>query len=186
MEDKQIVDLFWERSEQAVTAAAEKYGLYCRKIADTILNSREDAEECLNDTYMSAWKSIPPDRPERLGAYLGKITRNLALNRVKYYGAQKRGAGQTDLVLSELEDCIPAENSVEKEMDMQLLTKAIEGFLRMQTAEKRNIFIRRYWYVIPVKEIAKAYGMSESKITTLLFRMRKGLKEYLEKEGMSV
>ena len=186
MEDQQIIDLFWERSENAIAAVAEKYGAYCRKIADNILSSHEDAEECVNDTYLSAWNSIPPDRPERLGAYLGRITRNLSLNRAKYYHTEKRGAGQRDLVLSELEDCIPAETSVEQEMDQRFLVEAIEGFLWKQPIQKRNIFVCRYWYLTPVKEIAKRYGMSESKITTLLFRMRKELKGYLEKEGIAI
>ena len=184
MEDQQIINLFWERSENAIVAIEEKYGSYCRKIADGILQNKEDAEECVNEMYLSAWNSIPPDRPDCLAAYLGRITRNLSLNRVKYHSAQKRGAGQHDLVLSELEDCIPAETNVEQEMDRRLLVKAIEDFLWKQPPQKRNIFVRRYWYLTPIKEIGKVYGMSESKIATLLFRMRKELKGYLEKEGI--
>ena len=184
MEDQQIIDLFWERSESAITAATEKYGPYCRKIAENILESKEDAEECVNDTWLLAWKNIPPDRPARLAAYLGKITRNLSLNRVKYHATQKRGSGRTELVLSELEDCIPAPNSVEKEMDDRFLKDAIERYLCALPAEKRRIFILRYWYMMPVKEIAKACGMSQSKIASLLFRMRKELKVHLEKEGI--
>lgn len=117
MEDKQIIALYWERSEKAITATEEKYGQYCRRIANNILHNKEDVEECVNDTYLSAWNSIPPNRPHRLAAYLGKITRNLSLNRAKYYGAERRGLGQVDLVLSELEGCIPAENSVEQQLE---------------------------------------------------------------------
>lgn len=186
MEDKQIIDLFWQRSESAVTAAAEKYGAYCGKIAENILGSKEDAEECVNDTWLQAWQNIPPDRPERLPAYLGKITRNLSLNRVKYYAAKKRGSGQTELVLSELEGCLPAANHVEQKMEERFLTEAIERYLRALPAEKRHIFICRYWYLMPVKEIAKTYGMSESKTASLLFRMRKELRLHLEKEGIWV
>lgn len=186
MEDKQIIDLYWERSEKAITATAEKYGQYCRSIANNILHNKEDVEECVNDTYLCAWDSIPPNRPNRLAAYLGKITRNLSLNRVKYYNAERRGLGQTELVLSELEGCISAENSVEQQLDEMFLVKAIESFLYAQPIEKRNIFIRRYWYMTPIKEIAKAYHMSESKAASLLFRMRNELKRYLEKEGISL
>lgn len=181
MEDYQIIDLFWEWSEKAITAATEKYGSYCRNIANNILHNKEDVEECVNDTYLCAWNSIPPNKPERLEVYLGKITRNLSLNRVKYYSAKRRGLGQTELVLSELEVCIPAANNVEQELDERFLVKAIEDFLYEQPVEKRNIFIRRYWYMTPIKEIADAYGMSESKTTSLLFRMRKELKVYLER-----
>ncbi len=186
MEDKQIIELFWQRSESAITAAADRYGPYCSRIAENILGNKEDAEECVSDTWLSAWKYIPPDKPICLGAYLGKITRNLSLNRVKYYAAQKRGCGQTDLVLSELEGCLPAANSIEQEMDEHFLKEAVERYLYSLPAQRRNIFIRRYWYMMSVKEIAKTYGMSESKTASLLFRMRKELKSYLEKEGISV
>lgn len=186
MEDKQIIELFWQRSESAIAAVAEKYGSYCSKIAENILNRKEDAEECVNDTWMSAWENIPPDSPNCLGAYLGRITRNLSLNRAKYYAAEKRGRGQRELVLSELEGCLPAGKGIEQEMDERFLTEAIQRYLLSLPADRRNIFIRRYWYMMPVKDIAKTYGISESKTVTLLFRMRKALKTYLEKEGIWV
>lgn len=186
MEDQQIIDLFWQRSESAVTAAAEKYGAYCNKIAENILGSKEDVEECVNDTWLQAWQNIPPDRPVRLSAYLGKITRNLSLNRVQYYGAQKRGGGQTALALSELEACIPVQNSIEQTMQERYLKEVITHFLRELPVQKRNIFIRRYWYMMSIKEIAAAYGMRESKIASTLFRLRKELKHYLEKEEIWV
>ncbi|MBQ8231427.1 MAG: sigma-70 family RNA polymerase sigma factor [Lachnospiraceae bacterium] len=186
MEDKQIIDLYWERSEQAISATAIKYGNYCHSISYNILHNAEDAEECVNATYLAAWESIPPNRPQRLAVYLGKITRNFSLNRVKYYSAQKRGLGQTDLVLSELEDCIPASTGVEQQVEERLLVKAIEAFLYSQPPEKRNIFIRRYWAMTPIKDIARSFGMSESKIMSLLFRMRKELKKHLEKEGFTL
>ena len=184
MEDKQIIDLYWNRAEKAIEETTQKYGNYCRAIAYNILHNKEDAEECVNDTCLQAWNSIPPKRPEHLAIYLGKITRNLALNRLKYYSAEKRGNGQVDLVLSELEECISAGTSVEQQMDEAFLTRAIETFLYSQPPENRNIFIRRYWYLASVKEIANSYGMSESKVISLLYRMRKKLKIFLEKEGI--
>lgn len=186
MEDTKIIELYWERSEKAIAVTTEKYGQYCRSVASNILDSKEDVEECVNDTYLQAWNSIPPNKPNCLKVYLGKITRNLSLNRVKYYHAQRRGLGQTELVLSELEGCIPAANNVEQLFDEMLLVKAIEMFLYAQPIERRNIFIRRYWYMTPIKKIAGTYGMSESKVTSLLFRMRNELKFYLEKEGISL
>lgn len=186
MSDNEILDLYWNRSENAINATAEKYGNYCHAISYNILHNDEDAEECVNDTWLGAWKSIPPHRPNRLSAYLGKITRNLSLNRFKQYNAQKRGLGQTEPVLSELEDCIPSQNDVEQAVCEMILVQSIEQFLYALPAQNRNIFIRRYWYLSSIKDIAKAYGMSESKLTSLLFRMRKELKEHLEKEGITL
>lgn len=184
MEDNDIIDLFWVRSENAISAVAEKYGAYCHKIAHNILGNQQDAEECVNDTYLQVWKNIPPERPVRLVAYLGRITRNLSLSRVRYYKAQKRGCDQLSIVLSELGDCIPAANDLEKEMEDRLLVEAIQRFLRILPAERRTIFVRRYWYMESIKVIAKHYGMSQSKATSLLFHIRKDLKEFLEKEGL--
>lgn len=186
MKDEEIIALYWKRDEQAIAATAEKYGSYCRAISYNILHNNEDAQECLNDTWLGAWNSIPPRRPNRLSVYLGKITRNLSLNRARSYTAQKRGLGQTDLVLSELEDCIPAGNDVEQILDEMILTRSINQFLRAQPRQKRNIFIRRYWYLYPIRNIAAAYGMSESKVASLLFRMRNELKSCLEKEGITL
>ena len=184
MEDEKIIEMFFERSEEALAFCSEKYGAYCRAVARNILQNEEDAEECVNDAFLNAWENIPPNRPEKLGAYLGKITHNLALNRLKYYSAEKRGNGQADAAFSELEECIPAEDETERKFDEALLINAINAFLYASPAEKHNIFIRRYWYFCPVKDIAKAYGMSESKVKSLLFRMRKELKKHLEKEGI--
>lgn len=186
MKDREIIDLYWERKETAISATAEKYGKYCHSISYNILHNHEDAEECVNDTYLGAWKSIPPQRPECLSAYLGKITRNFSLNYFKQYTAEKRGGGQTEAVLSELEDCIPAETDVEQAIDEMILVKSINRFLREQPEQKRNIFIRRYWYLCPIRDIAENYGMSESKVASLLFRMRNKLKTHLEKEGITL
>ena len=184
MHDDEIIALYMERSEQAIAATEEKYGRYCHTISYNILHNHEDAEECVNDTYLGSWNSIPPHRPNRLSVYLGKITRNIALNHVKRYSAKKRGLGQTDLILSELEDCICSKNGVEQTLDETILIKAIEDFLYSHALEKRNIFIRRYWFMTPIKEIAGAYHMSESKVASLLYRMRNELKVHLEKEDI--
>lgn len=186
MNDNEIIELYWARNENAITASEEKYGRYCHSISYNILHNNEDAEECVNDTWVGAWKSIPPQRPNRLSSYLGKITRNLSINRFKQYTAEKRGLGQTEIVLSELEDCIPAETDVEQIVEEMVLVEALNRFLRGQPEQKRNIFIRRYWYLYPIREIAEAYSASESKITSLLFRMRNELKKYLEKEGITL
>jgi len=186
MKDNEIIGLYWERNEAAITASADKYGDYCHSISYNILHNNEDAEECVNDTWLGAWKSMPPQRPERLSTYLGKITRNLSINRFKKYTAEKRGLGQTVLVLSELEDCIPDQANVEQMIDEQILVKAINDFLYAQPEQKRNIFIRRYWHLFSIKDIAVAYGISESKVASLLFRMRNDLKTYFEKEGINL
>ena len=149
-----------------------------------ILRNKEDAEECANDTYLGAWNSIPPQRPSRLSIYLGKITRNLALNRYKRYTAEKRGHGQVVLALSELEACVPSETTVEQTIEENELAAAIDRFLYAKPKLNRNIFVRRYYHLYAIRDIADAYGMSESKVTSLLFRMRNELRRFLEKEGI--
>ena len=186
MKDVDIVELYRKRDESAIAATAERYGSYCYSIAYRILQCGEDARECVNDTYWKAWQSIPPQRPERLGTYLGTVTRNLAIDRRKHLNAQKRGAGQTELVLEELEGCLPASGGAEQIMDELVLKNAINQFLRAQKRTERNIFVGRYWHLYSIAELAQAYGMRESKVASLLFRMRKKLKHHLEKEGISV
>lgn len=184
MRENEILDLYWSRNEAAIQVTADTYGAYCYTIAHNILGTIEDAEECVNDTWLKAWFSIPPNRPSNLSGYLGKLTRNLALNRHKLLTASKRGMGQTELALSELEGCIPAQTDIAQTMDEIVLTNAIDTFLRAQPQADRNIFIGRYWYLYSIRELAQAYRMSESKITSLLYRMRKKLKLQLEKEGI--
>ncbi|MCM1027454.1 MAG: sigma-70 family RNA polymerase sigma factor [Roseburia sp.] len=186
MKDDEIIALYLARNESAISATSDKYGSYCHSISYNILHDSEDAKECVNDTWLGAWKSIPPHRPNRLSTYLGKITRNLSLNRFRQYTAEKRGFGQTALVLSELDDCIPSGKDVEQVIEEMALTASINRFLRQQSRERRNIFIRRYWYLYPIRDIAIAYGMSESKVASLLFRMRNELKSHLEKEGITI
>lgn len=186
MEDSMIINLYWERSESAIVETSIKYGKYCKCIACNILDSNEDAEECVNDTYLHAWDSIPPHRPIYLTAYLGKITRNLALNKYKLANTVKRGGGTVTLLLNELEDCIPARKSVEEEYEAGILAKSISDFLRSIDAQNRAIFIRRYWYSDSISMISERYQMSVSKIKAKLFRCRIKLKKYLEEEGIQL
>ena len=184
MNDQEIIALYWAKEERAISATAEKYGSYCHTIAYNILYDRFEAEECVNDTYLGAWNSIPPQRPSRLAAFLGKITRNLALNRYKRNHAAKRGGGQVEIALSELENCIPNVKGVEQVVEEALLVSVINRFLYAQAKTKRNIFILRYWFLYPIRDIADMYGERESKIKALLFRMRNELKKLLEKEDI--
>ncbi len=184
MKDTEIIELYWNRDEAAIAATADTYGSYCYCIAYNILNNNEDAEECVNDTWHNAWNSIPPHRPDRLSTYLGKLTRNLALNRYKLLTTQKRGGGQVELALSELEGCIPAQQDVEQVLDEMVLVSALDKFLYAQPRTERNIFVGRYWYLYSIQELAESYRMSESKVASLLYRMRRKLKLHLEKEGI--
>jgi len=184
MDDKQILELYNERSETAISETAEKYGKYCHYIAYNILYNIQDSEECVNDTYLKAWQTIPPHYPNKLSTYLGKITRNLALNRYKYYNRQKRGEGQTELVLDELLECVPAAESPEQAVEEKILVEVLNRFLDDLPEEKMKIFMRRYWYMSPIKEIADDLEMGESKVKMILSRSRSKLKQILEKEGI--
>lgn len=186
MDDLQIIELYWARSETAIAETARKYGAYCHFIAYHILHSEEDSEECVNDTYWKAWGAMPPQRPNQLRTFLGKITRNLSLSRYETYAAAKRGAGQVPLALDELAECLPAPDSVERAVDDRALTELLNGFLAGLPPEARRIFLRRYWYICSVKEIAADFGISESKVKTTLFRTRNKLKQHLEKEGVAL
>ena len=182
MNDSKIIELYWNRQESAITESNLKYGSYCHSIAFNILQKNTDAEECVTDTWLNAWNSIPPQRPERLSTYLGKITRNLSLNRYKQLNTQKRGMGQVELALSELENCVPAQTGMEQITDEMELVTALEKFLLTYPKTERNIFLGRYWYLYSIPELATAYRMSESKIASLLYRMRNRLKLHLQKE----
>lgn len=184
MDDEKIIALYWARSEAAIWETANKYNRYCYTIAYSILKNNEDSEECVNDTYMRAWEAIPPKRPNRLSTFLGKITRNLSLNRYERYTAKKRGSGQLTLALDELKECIPAGDNTNQAMDEVALTEIFNGFLAALPADTRKIFMRRYWYFSSVKEIAADYHFSESKIKMILLRTRNELKQILLKEGV--
>lgn len=186
MNDQDIIDLYWQREEQAIRVTGEKYGAYCHRISYNILNDHSDAEECVNDTWMKAWNTMPPQRPGRLAAFLGRIVRNLSLDRYRQRHTQKRGGGQMELALSELEECIPDDRGMDRILEGKLFNRLLDGFLAAQPEQRRSIFIRRYWYLSPIREIAENYGMSQSKVTSMLYRMRLELKEILEKEEIWV
>lgn len=186
MEDKQIVDLYWARAENAISETADKYGKYCHYIAYNILHNNEDSEECVNDTYLAAWNAMPDKRPDKLSAFLGKIIRHLALKCWERYNAEKRGSGQVMLALDELQECIPATDNEDRIVDNLVLAEVFNRFLSSLPKEKRMIFMRRYWYMSPVAEIAENYSISESKVKMSLLRTRSELKLFLEKEGVSL
>lgn len=185
MEDSQIIELYWRRSEDAITETSKKYGRYCRTISFNILGNAEDSEECVNDTYMKAWSLLPPARPMVFSAFLAKITRNLSLDRYRSRSAEKRGGGQMELALDELSACIPAPDSADSMVEQQALTDALNDFLSSLKPEPRRIFLQRYWYVSSIRDIASDLGISESKVKTSLFRTRTALKEHLEREGIA-
>ena len=186
MEDNQIIRLYCERSEEAIRQTAAKYGNYCHTIAYNILHNLEDSEECVNDTYWKAWGIIPPRRPKRLAAFLGKITRNLSLDRYRCYTAEKRGNGEMAVTLEELGECVSSMENLDAHADEMVLTEILNRFLESLSAEQRRIFMRRYWYVSSVKEIAEDYGITESKVKMSLLRSRNQLKAALEKEGIAL
>ncbi len=182
MTDFEIIQLYFDRSERAIEETDRAYGRYCRYIAGEILRNLEDSEEVVNDTYLRTWESIPPQNPSSLKLFLGKITRFLSINRLEYKNAQKRGGGQYELVLDELYGVVPSgDGSV---VDEIALKDVINSFLRSLSAEKRRIFIRRYWYMSPISEIADDFSISEGKVKMILSRTRKELKKTLEKEGI--
>lgn len=183
MDDREIIDLFFERSEQAVTELSTKYGSRLRGIAANILRDANEAEECENDTYMSIWNSIPPKRPESLAAYACRIARNKAIKRYRAKNAQKRNS-QYDLSLEELEGCLCRSNEPEEHVQAAELGWAINVFLATLNPEDRRIFLRRYYFADSIGEIAAELGSTENRISLRLFRIREKLRNHLEKEGL--
>lgn len=183
MNDDRIVELYWQRDEQAIRETDIKYGSYCLKISLNILANAADGEENVNDTYLKAWMSMPPHRPENLMAFLGKLTRNLALNKYKAKYAERRIANEFALSVDELDDCTPSNTDVDNEILMSELSKNINGFLHSQKKEIRDVFICRYFFCDSVKEISERFGYSQNKVKSILMRARKRLRLYLEKEG---
>ncbi len=183
MEDEKIVKLYWDRNEIAIRETQVKYGGYCYSVAYNILRCYEDSAECVNDTWVRAWNAIPPERPTRLKCFLARITRNVAIDRYKYYNAQKRSA-EVEGIIEEYWECIPnGEASIEDEF---LLREAINDFLAGLDARTRVIFMRRYWYAMNVKDIAKSMHLSESHVSVILHRTRIKFKKYLIEEGVFV
>ena len=182
MEDSDIVKLFLERSESAISELDEKYRGYCHNIAVNILSVESDAEECVSDTYYKAWESIPPQKPEKLGAWLGRVTRNMALDMWRKNHRKKRYAGIEE-IFDELGDCIPSNDNVESAIDGRMLTETLNSWLGSLTRGDRILFMRRYWYGERVNKLAGEYGTSDKKLAKKLYRLRQRLKVALEKEG---
>ncbi len=183
MDDAHIILLFQRRDETAIAATAEKYGGYCTAIAQHILGNAEDTEECVNDTYLRAWNSIPPQIPQILSAYLGRIVRNLSFNRYKAKRTEKRGAGELQLILDELAECTPHPDTVEHIWEQKQLTEVINAFLGTLSMEKRMLFVRRYWYSDSIAELAAKSGMKEHAVVVSLTRIREKLHGYLTERG---
>ena len=174
MKDSQIVELYWNRDERAIRETSTRYGRYCYAIADNILHDPEDAEECVNDTWMRAWNAMPPQRPGRLRMFLAKITRNLSFDRFQARRAQKRGGGEMPLVLEELEECLPSRDDVEGEVQARELERAVSEFLRVLPERECSVFLRRYFFVEPVSQIGRRYGLKAVSYTHLDVYKRQG------------
>ena len=183
-DDQKIIELYCSRSENAIAETAGKYGRYCTSIAYGILNSREDAQECVSDAYLMAWNAIPPRRPADLGTYLGKITRNLSIDRLRTRSREKRGGGEAPLALEELEEVVAGSDSPENEAVRKELIAGLNRFLSELTRQERYVFVRRYWYLDSLGDIAKSTGFSGSKVASMLYRLRGRLKKQLIKEEL--
>ncbi len=184
MEDQEIIDKIWERKEEGLQALTEKYAHYCYTVSYGILRSAEDVDECVNDTWLRVWNAIPPHRPNHLAGFLAKIIRNLSLNYAQKLHAQKRGGYEVTYVLEELSECVSDGKRVEERMERQELIHAIEMFLRKQSPKKRIVFLRRYFYMDSIKEIAEKLEIKEGSVKSILSRMRGDLQSWLEKEGV--
>ena len=184
MEDSAIVDLYWARDEGAIVQTKRKYGSYCTAIAMRILQNVQDADECVNDTYLGAWNAMPPHRPNVLQTFLGKITRNLSLKRYRLLTADKRGGGELPAVLDELQECLASDDDVQATVETGELGGMIDAFLADISADERNVFVCRYWYNDPIADIAKRFGFSESKVKMMLKRTRDRLALYLSERGV--
>lgn len=186
VEDKTIVDLFWNRKESAIIETSKKYGNYLFKISFNILYSKEDSEECVNDTYLKAWNSIPPTRPNLLKAFLGKITRNLSIDLYRKNHTKGRGSGEVEIAIEELSSIIKSEEDINEILDEKYLVDKINEFLENINIKDRKIFLLRYFYLYSSKEIEKLTNIKVSTINTILYRTRNKLKEHLEKEGINL
>ena len=183
MEDEKILNLYFSRSEQAIGETASKYGPYCHSIAMHVLENEEDAEECVSDTWFSAWNSIPPKRPSPFSAFLGRITRNLSIDRWRRTRAFKRGGGQMELALEELKDWVSGAGSLENDLIRRETLGAVNRFLGQLSVVERNVFLCRYWYLDSIQTISEVSGFSQSKVTSMLHRLRGKLRKKLSEEG---
>ena len=187
MQDSAIIELYNQRNEQAIALTSKQYGAYCMTIAYNILLDRLDSEECVNDTYLRAWNTIPPNQPVSLRAYLGAITRNLACDRYRERMSERRGAGELPLALEELGEVVPAPSDVEREYELRALGECINRFLHTCVSKRDcDIFLCRYYFVYPVEQIARQLGLGDNYVRNILSRTRRKLRHYLEKEGYSI
>ena len=186
MEDEKIIELFWQRDESAIRQTEQKYGGICRSIALRILEDSGSSEECLNDTWLRAWNAIPPQRPAVLKAFVCRITRNLALNRLRDLSREKRGGKSACVVLDELEGCLPDLSTPEKELEDQEITQSLNRWLDTLPKQQRVAFVRRYWYFDSLKDLSVRMGWSVSKTNSLLRRLRESLKKHLESEEIAL
>lgn len=184
LEDAQIITLYFDRNEKALKETADKYGKYCYKIAYNVLNDEDDSKESVNDTYLNAWNSMPPHRPSVLSAFLGKITRRIAISRLRKKNAEKRGGGQFVSALEELSECIPNESNVENDVEKKLIIESVNLFVRNLPEKEQKVFLCRYWYMDSISSIAKQFGFSESKVKSILMRTRTKLKNKLIEEEL--
>ena len=184
MEDEKIIELYWQRSQDAIIQTDKKYGRLCKNISYNILSSKEDSEECVSDTYMAVWNKLPPQRPKRFQAFIAAIVRNISLMRVRDRYSKKHGGGELDLVLDELADSFSSGFSVEHEYELKELVETVNQFLYTLSDTDRNIFVTRYWLFTSVAEIAARSGFSQSKVLTSLYRTRQKLQCYITKEGL--
>ena len=184
MQDSKIIELYFARDEMAISATSEKYSAYCMQISMNILGDHAASEECVNDTYLAAWNSIPPNKPDRLSSYLGALTRNLSINRYKAERSLRRGGGEFALSLDELDDCIA--DDYQGRWDSEELGRLISEFLFGEREEMRVAFVRRYFYSDSIDDIAKRLASSPSKVKSMLHRTRLGLKKHLEKNNIQI
>ena len=185
MEDIQIIQLFWRRDESAIAETDRKYGSFCHRIAMNILRSFQDSEECVSDTYQKTWETIPPQKPDSLRSYLGRIVRNFSISRYRNLHAQKRFSG-LEVLLSELEDCVPTPDNVQRTADANDLAELIGRWLDGCSREDRAVFLRRYWNGESVKDLARQAGVLPNAMTKRLLRLRESLRRFLEEEGIAV
>ncbi len=184
MHDTDLIQLYWDRDESAIRETEKIYGTYCFSIADHILHNQQDAEECVSDTWLRTWQTIPPGRPTRFRLFLARITRNLAFDMYRKHHSEKRGNGEFDAVLDELAECVAGSEDVEKAFDARQFRQGMNAFLKQLPQRERILFIRRYFYADPVKEIAEEYHMNANHVSVILQRVRKKLKIYLEQEDL--
>ena len=186
MDDNRIIELYWQRNEDAIKETKDKYGKYCYTIAYNILSDREDAEECENDTYLEAWQSMPPEKPDPLRGFLGMLSRRISLDRWRNKNAAKRGGGEATLSFDELEECIPSGRNIDDELATEELARIISAFLEGLPETEGNVFLRRYFYFDSINDICKKYRFGQSKVKMMLKRTREKLLKRLDEEGIFI